>query len=226
MKLFFSPLACSLATRIALYEAGVEAEFVEVDPKTKKTSDGTDYRTIHPLGLVPALEIDDGVLLTENAAILQWVAARFPEAELAPRDPLGRARLQQWLCYIGTELHKALFVPLLDATAPKDAKEYALAKADSRLRWLASQLEGREFLLDRFSIADAYLYTVLNWAMVTPVTLEAHPAITAFQRRMRERPSVARAFGEERTLYAKEIARHAAASVWRATSSILGSPKP
>ncbi|WP_437995516.1 glutathione binding-like protein [Sorangium sp. So ce185] len=208
MKLYFSPLACSLATRIALYEAGAEASFVEVDPKTKRTEDGADFRAVHPLGLVPALEIEGGEILTENAAILQLVADRSPEAGLAPRDPLGRARLQQWLCFIGTELHKAVYVPLLDKAAPAEVKGYALAKADARLGWVAGRLEGREFLLDRFSVADAYLFAVLNWSSVTPVDLNAWPALRAYQARLRARPSVARAFDEEWARFVRETQRH------------------
>jgi glutathione S-transferase len=208
MKLYFSPLACSLATRIALYEAGADARYVEVDGKTKTTAEGVDFRTIHGLGLVPALDLGDGVVLTENAAILQHVAGRFPDAGLAPLDPLGRARLQQWLCFIGTELHKALYVPLLDPKAPEGAKAYALSKVESRLSWLAGQLAGRETLLDRFSIADAYLVTVLNWSIAAPVKLDPWPAITSYVAGVRRRPSVARAFEEETALYRQELARH------------------
>jgi glutathione S-transferase len=207
MKLYFSPLACSLATRIALYEAGAEAQFVEVDSKTKKTSDGQNYREVHPLGLVPVLDLGDGNLLTENAAILQHVAERFPAADLAPKDAMGRARLQQMLCFVGTELHKALFGPLLDAKAPEGAKAYALSKAESRLSWLADKLEGRDYLVDRFSVADGYLFTVLNWAQVTPVDLKPWSAITSYAARVRERPAVARAFGEELALYKAEMGR-------------------
>ncbi len=209
MKLYFSPLACSLATRIALYEAGAEASYVEVNLKTSRTEEGADFRAIHPLGLVPALEIEGGEILTENAAVLQLVAERFPEAELAPRDPLGRARLQQWLCFIGTELHKAIYLPLLDEAAPAEVKAYALARADARLGWVARRLEGREFLLDRFSVADAYLFTVLNWSQVTPVDLKTWPALAAYHARLLARPSVARAVAEERARYVRELARHA-----------------
>ena len=127
MDHYFSPLACSLATRIALYEAGADAGFIEVDPKTKRiVDDGSDYLKVYPLGMVPAIRMDDGALLTENAAILQYVAERFPDANLAPKSGIERARLQQWLCFIGTELHKALFAPLLDAKSPEGAKAYAL----------------------------------------------------------------------------------------------------
>ena len=97
MDLYFSPMACSLASRIALYEAAAEARFIEVDPKTKRTLDGADYLKVYPLGLVPLIRLDDGSLLSENAAILQYIAGRYPAAKLAPTDELSRARLQQWL---------------------------------------------------------------------------------------------------------------------------------
>jgi glutathione S-transferase len=212
MQLYFSPLACSLATRISLYEAGAQATYIEVDAKTKLTRDGKNFREVHSLGLVPTLRTDDGDVLTENAAILQHVAEVLPQANLAPTDSRGRARLQQWLCFIGTELHKALFVPLLDAKAPEGAKAYALEKGTSRLAYLEKHLTGREFLLDRFSIADAYLFTVLNWCVATPVDLKKWPALSAYVARLRERPSVAKATAEELGLYMEELARHKASA--------------
>lgn len=210
MKLYFSPLACSLASRIVIYETAAVAELVEVDPKTKRMSDGRSFLDIHPLGLVPVLETDDGALLSENAAILQWLAAG---TELTASASTESARLQQWLGFVATELHKAVYVPLLDANAPKEAKAYALSKAAARLSWVESTLTGRDFLLDRFTVADAYLFTVLSWSIVTPVSLDRYPAIRAYQKRVRARPHVDRALGEERILYAKELARHAATSV-------------
>lgn len=208
MKLYFSPLACSLATRIALYEAGVDAELVEVDSKTKRTADGLDFYEIHPLGLVPALELSSGKVLTENAAVLQYIARAFPAARLAPTDDDGIVELQRWLCFIGTELHKALFTPLLVERAGPDAKTYALGLAESRLRHVERHLAGREFLLDRFSVADAYLFTILSWTQATPVDLKAWPVLAAYRARLLERPLVARAFGEEVELYRQEQARH------------------
>jgi glutathione S-transferase len=205
MKLYFSPLACSMATRISLYDAGIEATYVQVHSKTKRTHDGSDFRTINPLGLVPVLELDDGAVLSENAAILQYVAERWPESNLAPSDLLGKTRLRQWLCFIGTELHKGLFLPLLPASnAPEGAKDFSLQKAESRLSFLDAALTGREFLLDRFSVADAYLVTVLGWSVVTPIALEKWPAVKAYVERLRKRPSVARALAEEYDLYQKE----------------------
>jgi glutathione S-transferase len=208
MKLYYSPLACSLASRIAVYEAEAETTFVEVDAHTKTTSDGADFRAINPLGLVPTLVMDDGSTLTENAAILQYIADRFPNASLAPRDPAGRSRLHQWLSFIGTELHKALYVPLLTPSAPEGAKAFALSKAQTRLSWVATMLDGRDYALGAFSVADAYLFAVLNWSRVTPVDLTPWPTITNYQQRLMTRPAVARAFSEERQLFAAEQARH------------------
>jgi glutathione S-transferase len=128
MDLYFAPLACSMATRIAIYETGADARFIEVDTKAKRIPDGGDYLAINPLGYVPALRTDDGEVLTENAAILQYVARRFPAARLVPADGIEHARLQSWLSFIGTELHKGLFIPLLDRTAPEEAKTYAREK--------------------------------------------------------------------------------------------------
>ena len=211
MDVYFSPLACSMASRIALYEAGAAARFIEVDSKSKRTLDGADFYAINPLGLVPAIRSDEGEVLTENAAVLQYIADRFPDAQLAPSGGMARSRLHQWLCFIGTELHKALFVPLFDAKMPQEAKMRALEKGGSRLAYLNSHLEGREFLLDRFGVADAYLFTVLNWKIATPVDLEAWPAVAAYYARLKQRPSIARALAEEHALYAEEVKRHKAA---------------
>jgi glutathione S-transferase len=211
MDLYFSPLACSLASRIALYEAGAEARFIEVDPKSKRTPDGADYREIYPVGLVPLLRLDDGSLLRENAAILQYIAARYPQAELVPADAAERARVQQWLSFIGTELHKGLFIPLFDQKAPEGTRPHVLKKQESRLKYLNDYLSGRDFLLDRFTVADAYLYTVLNWTTATSVDLTTFPAIQQYHRRLQKRPSVAKAFQEELALYKAELARHQAA---------------
>jgi glutathione S-transferase len=214
MDLYFSPLACSMATRIALYEAGAGATYFEVDPKTKRVQhDGSDFYAVHPLGLVPTLRTDDGDVLTENAAILQYVADRFPDAGIASRQGFERSRLHQWLCFIGTELHKGLFIPLLGKTVPAEMKAYTLEKGLSRLDYLDKYLQGREFLLDHFSVADAYLVTVINWTMATPpIELAKWPAIKAYYDRTLKRPSVAKAIAEEFELYRAEIARHKAAA--------------
>jgi glutathione S-transferase len=214
MDLYFSPLACSLATRIALSEAGADANYLEVDPRRKVVrSDGSDFRQVNPLGLVPTLRTDDGAVLTENAAILQYVADRFPDAGLAAAPGIERSRLHQWLCFIGTELHKGLFVPLLDKKAAPEVKDYVLAKNLSRLDYLENYLKGRDYLLDHFSVADAYLVTVINWTMATPpVELAKWPTLKAYCERLRARPSIATAMAEEYELYKAEIARQKAAA--------------
>jgi glutathione S-transferase len=211
MDLYFSPLACSMASRIVLYEAHADSRFIEVDPKTKRTPDGEDFFAINPLGLVPTLRTEDGEILTENAAILQYIADANPAAELAPPNGMARSRLHQWLCFVGTELHKALFAPLFDPKMPPEAKARTIEKAESRLTYLDTYLEGREFLLDRFSVADAYLFTVLNWNIATPVDLKKWPEVEAYYTRLKQRPTVARALSEEHALYAAELKRHKAA---------------
>jgi glutathione S-transferase len=211
MDIFFSPLACSMASRITVYEAGAQANFIEVDPKTKRTPDGIDFFSIAPLGMVPAIRTEQDEVLTENAAILQYIADLNPAAALAPPGGMARSRLHQWLCFTGTELHKTLFLPLFNKDIPEEERQRVLAKGESRLRYLDEYLNGREYLLDAFSVADAYLFTVLNWTIATPVDLKPWPAIKTYYDRIRQRPSVARALTEESRLYAEEVKRHKAA---------------
>jgi glutathione S-transferase len=215
MELFFSPLACSMSTRIALAEAGADAAFVEVDPLTKRVlATDEDYRAVNPLGYVPALRLDDGSFLTENCAILHHVADLYPEAGLAPpaSDRAARAKLRQWLSFISSELHKGLMTPLLGRTTPPEVKSWTLEKYVSRLGYLNDRLAGRAFLLDTFSVADAYLTTVLNWTQATPeIDLGAYPNVKAYLERMRQRPSVAAALGVEVPLFQAEMARRKAA---------------
>lgn len=208
MDLYFSPLACSLATRISLYEAGADAAFVQVDTKAKQVTDGSDFLAINPLGQVPVLRTDDGWLLTENTAILPYVADRYPDAALAPAPgTAARAKMQQWLGFVSTELHKAVFVPLLDRHAPDDVKRYAHDKVASRMGVLQRHLAAHAFLVETFSVADAYLVTVLNWASHGGVDLAQWPEVERYYRRLAERPAVARALAEELALYREELAR-------------------
>lgn len=200
MNIYFSPLACSLASRIAIYEAGAEASFHRVDTKAGCTTAGEDYRAINAMGMVPALKTDEGEVLTENPAVLLYIADRHPDAALAP-EGFERYRLQQWLSFIGTELHKVVFTPLLSARYGEEAKAQARAAAAERLAYLDAHLDRRPFLLDAFSIADAYLVAVLNWARAVAIDLKAYPAITAYRDRLAKRPSVARAMAEEFALY-------------------------
>jgi glutathione S-transferase len=208
MELFFSPLACSMAARITLYEAGASAVFTEVDFKTKYTLSGLDYHTINPLGLVPALRLPSGDMLFENAAILQALADLHPHAALAPPAGFARSVLQQWLSFIGTELHKAMFIPLFDKTRPEALREATLRAGAKRLAVLQAHLAGREFLLETWSVADAYLTTVLNWRVATSVDLRQWPAVDSYFERMCARPATAKAMSEEQALYAAEMQRH------------------
>ncbi|NJK52571.1 MAG: glutathione S-transferase [Leptolyngbyaceae cyanobacterium SU_3_3] len=209
MNLYFAPLACSLATRIALYESGIDAQYTYVDLKAKRLADGTDFFQISPLGQVPALQTQDNLILTENAAILQYVADHASKAALAPTTVVQRSQLHQWLSFIGTELHKAVFVPLLDPNAPEAVKAYTREKIARRFEVLQSRFSGQEFLLDCFTIADAYLVTVLNWAKPCNIDLTQWSAIHKYYRRLLKRESVAKAVKEEWSLYQEEQARYA-----------------
>ena len=200
MDIYFSPLACSLASRIVLYETGQQAAFQRVDTKAGRTASGEDYRKINPKGLVPALRTDDGAVLTENAAILQYLADRKPEAGLAPSG-FGRYQLQQWLSFIGSELHKSVFTVLLGPDYPAEAKAKAKQDAAGKLAYLDAHLSGRDWLLDDFSVADAYLAAVLNWNTAVKLDFSPYPAIQAYQKRLMTRPSVGRALQEEFALY-------------------------
>ena len=208
MKLYFAPLACSMASRIAFYEAGDAAEFIYVDTDDKRLEDGSDYRDINPMGQVPALVTDEGQLITENVAVLQYIADRHGGALIAPApDSPDRPELHRWLNFIATEIHKATFIPLLDPHAPEGAKDYARSKTALRFGFLNGHLAGQDYLLKEFSVADAYLVTVLNWAGVTGVDLAQWPAIEAFRERVGKRPAVARAFTEEAEIWRLEVAR-------------------
>jgi glutathione S-transferase len=194
--------------RHALYEANADAQFIEVDTKSKQLRDGSDFYPINPLGQVPVLRTDEGWLLRENTAILPYVADAFPAARLAPAvGTAERAKLEEWLGFIGTELHKAVFVPLLDPHAPADVQTYTRKKINLRLGVLEAHLRGREFLMEHFTVGDAYLVTVLNWAQHSGVDLAEWPSVDAYYKRTAHRPPVAKALAEEVALYLEEQAR-------------------
>jgi glutathione S-transferase len=207
MDLYYSPLACSMATRITLYEADIPARFIGVDTRIKKLFDGSDFLAVNPIGQVPVLRTDEGELLTENPAVLQYVADRKPGSGLVPQGGMGRYRVQQWMNFTTSELHKVVFVPLLDPTANEEVKAYSRQKAETRLSVLNEHLGGREYLSDRFTIADAYLATVLNWANYSNVDLGRWPGVKGYMDRMYRRPSVARAVEEEAAQYREMVAR-------------------
>lgn len=196
MELYFSPLACSLATRMWLYETGADARFTRVDTRAK-TVGGEDFLLINPKGQVPTIRTEDGEILTENAAVLQYVAERFPGA------PVNSHKLKEWLSFIGAELHRGVFAPLLSPEAPADAKAYAKHLGNARFGYLNDHLAGREFLLDNFSVADTYLATVLNWTRVAGPDLADYPNLAAYHGRVLGRPAVLKAVMEEQALYAQ-----------------------
>jgi glutathione S-transferase len=205
MDLYFSPLACSLATRIALYEAGLDAEtrFHNVTLSTKRYDDDRDFVAVTAKGQVPALITRDGTLLTENAAVLQYVADLAPVSRLAPAptDPM-RYQLQQWLSFVGTELHKQVFAVVFNPHAPAEAKAFALEiMLPLKLRIAETAVADRPFLVgDSFTVADAYLLTTLNWCRHTKVDLAPFPALATYHARMLARPHVRRAVADERPL--------------------------
>jgi glutathione S-transferase len=191
MKLYLTPGACSLADHIALHEAGLEFDRVRVDLQTKRTEDGGDFTEVNPKGYVPALVLDDGQLLTENVAILCWVAERAPK--LAPGGELGRIRLIEMLAFIATELHKPFvraFFPTSDAE--KQVAQNAIRK---RLGFLAGRLEGDYLFGSEFSIADAYLYVMLRWGRMQKLDLPE--PLPAFFDRVEARPAVRLALQHE-----------------------------
>lgn len=198
MKLYFAPAACSLASHIALEEAGLKHETVRVDLRTKTLPDGTDYRQICPQGYVPALQVKNGELLTEGPALLQYIADQAPAANLAPANgSFSRYRLQSLLNFIATELHKN-FSPLFDPSAAEVTKDAARQRLHLRLGQTEQQLGAQNFLLgEYFTVADAYLFTVLGWARMVNVDLTPFPQLLQYQQRVLSRPAVQRAMQAE-----------------------------
>ncbi|MCF4165785.1 glutathione transferase GstA [Zavarzinia compransoris] len=203
MDLYFCPMTCSLATRIALYESGQDARFHQVALSDKTIVGGGDYLAVNPKGQVPALRLDDGHLLTEGPAILQYVADRAPDSKLAPSaGSLARYEVQAWLNYVAAEVHKQVFYVIFSPESPEAARDHArTVLAPRRFGHLQSRLADREFLAtDDFSVADAYLTTTLNWTRNAGIDLKPWPAVTAYHKRMTARPAVARAIAEEMAL--------------------------
>lgn len=197
MKLYFSPGACSLSPHIVLHESGLPHTLEKVDLRSHQTSSGNDFYQINPKGYVPALQLDDGQLLTEGMAIVQYIADLVPEKKLAPpAATIGRARLQEWLGFIGTEIHKS-FGPMFNRDASDEVKNAAWDKISKRLDLVEKQLADRDYLLGEFSAADAYLFTCLNWAGSMKRPLDGWPKVAAFMERMKARPSVQAALKAE-----------------------------
>lgn len=198
MKLYYAPGVCSLSPHIALRELCLPVELVRVDLGKHTLPDGSDYLAVNPRGYVPVLELDNGDRLTEGPAIVQYLADLKPEAGLAPPNgTLQRYRLQEWLGFVNSELHKAM-APLFDATMPAAVKSAVREKIVKRLSWVADALQERSYTLgERFSVADGYLFTVLNWMRGVDIDLQRWPVLAAYQERVAARPAVQAAMRAE-----------------------------
>ena len=201
MKLYFSPAACSLAPHIVVYEAGLAAqtEIIKVDLRSKTFTGGGDYFSVNPKGYVPALQLDDGTVLTEVAAIVQYLADRAPQTGLAPPSgTIARYQLQELLNFLATEIHKA-WSPLWDKDTAEPQREAAQAKLDKRFNNLKTALETQPFLMgNSYTVADAYLFTLANWGQWTGVDIARWPWIKAHYDRVKARPAVVAAIAAER----------------------------
>jgi len=198
MKLYYSPGACSLSPHIALHEAGLPFQAVMASTKTKKLADGTDYLTINPKGQVPVLEFDDGQRLTEGPAIVQWIADQVPAKKLAPAaGTMARYRLQEWLNFTTSELHKG-FSPLFNPALGDDTKAVFRNKLVERFTWVDQQLAGKTWLMgDDFTVADIYLFVVQSWGGYVGVDLKGLANLQAWAGRVAARPAVQAAMQAE-----------------------------
>lgn len=198
MKLYYSAGACSLSPHIALHEAGLTFETVSAPTKTHKLPDGGDYYAVNPLGYVPLLELDNGVRLREGPAIVQYIADLVPEKNLAPANgTIERYKLQEWLTFIGTEVHKT-FSPLFSPDTPAETRATSSAKLNSRLKWVDGELAGKDYLMGKtFTVADGYLFTVTNWAKHVGLDISAFANLLTWRDRVAARPAVQAAMKAE-----------------------------
>ncbi len=198
MKLYYSPGACSLSPHIVARELGLPLDLVKVDINQGKLADGSDFSAINSKGYVPVLELDDGQRLSEGPAIVQYLADRKPESGLAPpAGSLERYRLQEWLNFITSEIHKQ-FSPLFNPAIPDDWKQAAREALARRFDWLGTQLTGKSYLMgESFTVADAYLFTVLNWSPSTGIDLARWPVLQDYVARVAARPKVQEAMQAE-----------------------------
>jgi glutathione S-transferase len=203
MKLYYAAGACSLSPHIVALEAGIPVELIKVDNKAKRTASGEDFLHINPKGYVPALQLESGELLTEGPAIVQYLADLKPESGLAPANgTTARYRLQEMLGYINSELHKS-YSPLFKPDTPDAVREERQAYLRKRYAFLEQRLSKHDWLIgDQFTAADAYLFTVTNWAQHVKLDLSDFPAIVAFQQRVASRPKVQSALQAEGLLKA------------------------
>ncbi len=198
LKLYYAPGACSLASHIALHETGLPFETDKYISATKTTAGGEDFLKVNPKGYVPTIRLDDGSILTEGAAVLQYIADQNPESGLAPRaGTMERYRLQEWLTFIGTELHKT-YGPLFSKTVTPEAKTRGVERLTSRLGYVESVLANRPYLMgDSFTVADAYLFVVVRWSKRVGFDLAPFPRLQEYMARIAARPSVLAALKAE-----------------------------
>jgi glutathione S-transferase len=198
LKLYYVPGTCALCPHIVLHEAGVSFTAEKVNPKDKTTEIGQDYNAINPKGYVPALVMKNGQLLTEVAVIVQYIADLVPDKELAPlAGTTERYHLQEWLNFISSEIHKG-FSPLFNPRVPEETKTVFKERLAGRLNIAAQALEGNDYLMGKtFTVADAYLYTVLRWSPRMNVDLSPWPVLQAYMERIAARPAVKAAMAEE-----------------------------
>jgi len=198
MKLYYLTGTCSLASAISLREAGLKFELVKVDRKTRRAADGLDFNEVNPKGYVPALALDNGAVLTENVAVLQYIADRNPAAKLAPpAGTLERYRLMEWLAFINSEIHKS-FSPLFRAEVHEAVKEYARANLTRRLDYAERALGSKPYLMgEQFTVADAYLYVVLGWGAHLNVDIGRWPQLKRLHERVGARPHTIEALKSE-----------------------------
>ncbi len=198
MKLYYAPGACSMAPHIVLREANVAFDLVKTDIRAKKLEDGSSYLAINPKGAVPALQLEDGTVLTENAAILQFIGDYAPESGLFPRlGDFTRYRVLEWLNYIATELHKG-FGPLWNPSSSDEVKEATRGLLGKKFDFVQEQLGDGPYLLgDAFTLPDTYLFVILNWTRMHGIDLARWPGLTAYQQRVAQRPRVAETLGAE-----------------------------
>jgi glutathione S-transferase len=191
VKLFYAPGTCALSPHIVREELALPHQLSKVNLKTKKTDDGGDYLQVNPKGYVPTLELDDGKALTEVQAIVQYLADKVPAAKLAPANgTMERYRLQEWLAFISSEIHKQ-FSPLFNPAMPDEVKEAQRTKLAGRFNWLSPQLEGKDYLTGgQFTVADAYLFTVLRWSGPIGIDLGKWPVLSQYTARVAARPKV------------------------------------
>lgn len=203
MKLYYTPGACSLAPHIAIREAGLPVDLVKVDLAAKRLEDGGDFKAVNPKGYVPALGLDDGSVLTEAAAILQYVADKAPAGRLRPeRDTPAYYSYLEWLTFVSTEIHKG-FGPLWNPGVSEEVRQSTIAKLNERFALLDRHLARQTYLNgSEFTAADAYLFTVTNWASILKVDLGAYPNLNAYRARIGGRPAVQEAMGQEGLLKA------------------------